>query len=350
MSASPSNDSRRGPTNNEDLGLPQQTPLAASDTVIIVVYQLPLKIARLPGGGFDIKWATPSNSVSHTGMALPTRSYWVGCISLDGVTPQEETELERRLLEARETPFSPHVAPRFPHMSEINSSCLRETPFSPYVAQEFNVVVVFLEEKLQVDFYQGFCRGYLRPIFHNQGSLAYMTHPFAEHEWRAYHNVNRIFANKVMEVYEPNYLVWVHDYHLLLLPSCILRKHRTAHIGLFLHSPFPSSDVFRTVAVREELLRAMLNTDLLGMMLFEYTRNFLTCCKRMLGLDYEFQRGGFLGIEYGGRHVVLQVREARHQAENAHAHTTHAHTRKACSETAHPPPTTAPRQPPSLYI
>ena len=122
MSASPSNDSRRGPTNNEDLGLPQQTPLAASDTVIIVVYQLPLKIARLPGGGFDIKWATPSNSVSHTGMALPTRSYWVGCISLDGVTPQEETELERRLLEARETPFSPHVAPRFPHMSEINSS------------------------------------------------------------------------------------------------------------------------------------------------------------------------------------------------------------------------------------
>ena len=51
----------------------------------------------------------------------------------------------------------------------------------------------------------------------------------------------------------------------------------------------------------------MLNTDLLGMMLFEYTRNFLTCCKRMLGLDYEFQRGGFLGIEYGGRHVMLQV-------------------------------------------
>jgi len=262
-------DSSRLSKAQELLGL-TNTSLTTSDTVIIVVYQLPLTITRASGGGFDIKWATPSNAVSHTGLNLPTRCLWVGCISLE-VNTEEEQELERRLLD------------------------------------DFGVVVVFLEPQLQKDFYQGFCRGYLRPIFHNQGSLAYATHPFAEHEWRAYHNVNRIFANKVMEVYEPGYMVWVHDYHLLLLPSCILRKHRTAHIGLFLHSPFPASDVFRTVAVREELLRAMLNTDLLGMMLFEYTRNFLTCCKRMLGLDYEFQRGGFLGIEYGGRHVMLQV-------------------------------------------
>ena len=67
-----------------------------------------------------------------------------------------------------------------------------------------------------------------------------------------------------MEVYEPGYLTWVHDYHLLLLPSCVLRKHRTANIGLFLHCPFPSSDVWRGIAVREELLRAMLSTDLIG--------------------------------------------------------------------------------------
>ena len=110
-----------------------------------------------------------------------------------------------------------------------------------------------------------------------------------------------------MEVYEPGHMTWVHDYHLLLLPSYILRRHRTAHIGLFLHSPFPASDIFRTLAKRDELLRAMLNADLIGFLLFEYTRNFLTCCKRMLGLDHEFKRGGFLGVEYGGRHVMLTV-------------------------------------------
>ena len=59
--------------------------------------------------------------------------------------------------------------------------------------------------------------------------------------------------------------------------------------------------------MRDELLRAMLNADLIGFLLFEYTRNFLTSCKRMLGLEYEFRRGGFLGVEYGGRHVMVQV-------------------------------------------
>ena len=119
--------------------------------------------------------------------------------------------------------------------------------------------------------------------------------------------MNKKFSEKVMEVYDDGFMTWVHDYHLLLLPSYILRRHRSAHIGLFLHSPFPASDIFRTLAKRDELLRAMLNADLIGFLLFEYTRNFLTCCKRMLGLDHEFKRGGFLGVEYGGRHVMLTV-------------------------------------------
>ena len=125
--------------------------------------------------------------------------------------------------------------------------------------------------------------------------------------YSAYCTVNKKFSEKVMEVYDDGFMTWVHDYHLLLLPSYILRRHRSAHIGLFLHSPFPASDIFRTLAKRDELLRAMLNADLIGFLLFEYTRNFLTCCKRMLGLDHEFKRGGFLGVEYGGRHVMLTV-------------------------------------------
>jgi len=99
----------------------------------------------------------------------------------------------------------------------------------------------------------------------------------------------------------------VHDYHLMLLPSCIVRKLPLAKIGFFMHAPFPASDVWRTVAVRLELLRSMLNLDLVGFLMFEYTRNFLTCCKRMLSLEYQFQKGGFLGVEYEGRQVMLQV-------------------------------------------
>ena len=95
-------------------------------------------------------------------------------------------------------------------------------------------------------------------------------------------------------------------------------------------APFPASDLWGSVAVRTELLRSLLNADLLGLLLldplrssshplltsrgrsvgfllFEYTRNFLSCCKRMLGLEYEFHKGGYLGVEYEGRHVMLQV-------------------------------------------
>ena len=114
-------DSSRLSKAQELLGL-TNTSLTTSDTVIIVVYQLPLTITRASGGGFDIKWATPSNAVSHTGLNLPTRCLWVGCISLE-VNTEEEQELEWRLLD------------------------------------DFGVVVVFLEPQLQKDFYQGFCRG-----------------------------------------------------------------------------------------------------------------------------------------------------------------------------------------------
>ena len=63
--------------------------------------------------------------------------------------------------------------------------------------------------------------------------------------------------------------VWIHDYHLMLLPSYILRKLRTARVGFFLHIPFPSSEIFRTIPVRDELLRGILNADLIGFHIFE---------------------------------------------------------------------------------
>ena len=243
--------------------------LEASDTVILVSYQLPVTVSRAAGGGFDVVW--DDNAVlNKLALNLPTRVLWVGCVGID-IEKHEQDALADLLLE------------------------------------EFDCVLVLLEEQLRRDFYQGFCRGYLRPILHNSLQLPAATDPYSEDEWRAYCTANKKFAEKVMEVYEPGFLTWVHDYHLLLLPSYILRRHRTAHIGLFLHSPFPASDIFRTIAVRDELLRAMLNADLIGFLLFEYTRNFLTCCKRMLGLEYEFRRGGFLGVEYGGRHVMVQV-------------------------------------------
>jgi len=245
-----------------------QSQLEPTDTVILVAYQLPLIVHRADNG-WHVEWDEDSVLNKH-GLNLQMRVLWVGCVSATV------------------------------HKSE-------QEGLSDLLYEQFNCVPVFLDEELTSDFYHGFCRSYLRPILHNQLPLPTENNPFSDKRWRAYCTANRKFAEKVMEVYEPGYMVWVHDYHLILLPSYILRRHHTAHIGLFLHSPFPASDVFRSIAMREELLRAMLNADLIGFLLFEYTRNFLTSCKRLLGLEYEFKRGGFLGVEYGGRHVMVQV-------------------------------------------
>lgn len=58
--------------------------------------------------------------------------------------------------------------------------------------------------------------------------------------------------------------VWIHDYHLLVLPSLLRKRFHRLRCGLFLHSPFPSSEIWRTFPKREELLRSLLNVDLIG--------------------------------------------------------------------------------------
>lgn len=69
--------------------------------------------------------------------------------------------------------------------------------------------------------------------------------PSDDSEWEAYTEVNAEFARTVKSIYRPGDLIWIHDYHLLLSPKLIRQLIPDAHIGLFLHTPFPSSEIFR---------------------------------------------------------------------------------------------------------
>ena len=158
--------------------------------------------------------------------------------------------------------------------------------------------------------YLEFCTTFLWPACNNvvrafQGDNPL---PFNQEQWAAYQLVNQRYADVVVSnVREPSDVIWVHDYHLLLTPMHITRKLRKANIGFFLHSPFPSSEIFRCLPVREELLKGMLCADLIGFHFWEYARHFLTCCRRILGLEFEFKRGGFIGVDYCSRDVRVRV-------------------------------------------
>jgi trehalose 6-phosphate synthase/phosphatase len=127
--------------------------------------------------------------------------------------------------------------------------------------------------------------------------------------WAAYNTVNRKFAEVVVQYFNEGDLVWIHGFHLLILPSYLTRRIPMAKVGIFLHTPFPSSEIFRTLWCREDLLRGMLNADQVGFHLFEYARHFLTCCHWLLGLNYgmipDASGGHTLAIDKNGRHVAV---------------------------------------------
>lgn len=174
--------------------------------------------------------------------------------------------------------------------------------------EDFSCVPTFLPLDLQKKYYHGFCKQYLWPLFH------YMLPMCPEHGerferslWQAYVSANKKFADKVMEVINPEEdYVWIHDYHLMVLPTFLRKRFYRVKMGFFLHSPFPSSEIYRTLPVRDEMLRGLLNCDLVGFHTFDYARHFLSCCSRMLGLDYASKRG-HIGLEYFGRTVYIKI-------------------------------------------
>ena len=92
-----------------------------------------------------------------------------------------------------------------------------------------------------------------------------------------------------------------------MAPLQVRKKINDANIGFYFHSPFPASAIFNTFSKREEVLKSILCSDLLGFHLYEYARNFCNSCQRILKLNYEFSRGGSLGINYQGKVVQLRV-------------------------------------------
>jgi len=176
------------------------------------------------------------------------------------------------------------------------------------VLASFGCVVVFLGEELKERFYKRFCKKLLWPLMHYlQPLLPSSQMRFDRTLWQAYLTANKKFADKIMEVISPDDdHVWAHDYHLMLLPSFLRKRCHSIRCGFFLHSPFPSSEVFRSFPERNALLRALLNADMIGFHTFDYARHFLSCCTRMLGLDYQSVRGT-LGIDYYGRLVSIKI-------------------------------------------
>jgi trehalose 6-phosphate synthase/phosphatase len=146
-----------------------------------------------------------------------------------------------------------------------------------------NLIPVFLNEKIMDRFYFGFCNKTIWPLFHYFPAYTVYDNDM----WENYKFVNEKFCDIVCSMVNHSDTIWIHDYHLMLLPSLIRNRINNARIGFFLHIPFPHFEIFRLLPSewRKEILNGLLGADLIGFHTNDYSRYFLGCVLRILGHD-----------------------------------------------------------------
>lgn len=166
--------------------------------------------------------------------------------------------------------------------------------------QTLNCVPVFIDEVIADRHYNGFSNSMLWPLFHyHPGEVE-----FCESDYEAYVKANERFSEVVAGEIQDGDMIWIHDYHLMLLPALLRKKLDIkgvqVKIGFFLHTPFPSSEIYRILPVRKQVLEGVLASDLVGFQTYDYARHFGSSCMRILGLRTRPD-----GVEYEGRVVKV---------------------------------------------
>lgn len=147
---------------------------------------------------------------------------------------------------------------------------------------------VWLTERQEKDYYYGCSNESLWPLCH----VVYTRPVFKEQYWEAYREVNRLFADAVLEEAgdEPAF-VFIQDYHFALLPRMLKDRNPKLIIAQFWHIPWPTQEMFRTFPWGEEMLQGMLGNDLLGFHLRYHSRNFTEAVR--LGIEARADQTGF---------------------------------------------------------
>ncbi|OZJ02982.1 hypothetical protein BZG36_03144 [Bifiguratus adelaidae] len=161
----------------------------------------------------------------------------------------------------------------------------REKASLRHALQERGVVPIFLKEEAAIGHYEGYCKSMLWPLLHYVQWDDATDGRIEKKKWEQYVVVNQIFAEAVAKEYRPGDIVCIHDYHLLLLPQLLRKLIPNIGIGLFMHAPFPSSEIFRNLPKRGEILKGMLGSTLIGFQTYSYSKHFVSSCTRVLGYE-----------------------------------------------------------------
>lgn len=140
-------------------------------------------------------------------------------------------------------------------------------------------------------YYEGFSNRTIWPLYHDAVRPAEYHRPW----WADYVEVNRRFADVAAAEAARGALVWVHDYHLQLVPGLLRERRPDLRIGFFLHIPFPPQELFAQIPWRRQILEGLLGADVVGFQTVVGARNFAVLCRRYTaaeGARDELRLGG----------------------------------------------------------
>ena len=149
------------------------------------------------------------------------------------------------------------------------------------------------------NYYKGFANEIIWPLFHD--FPAYCN--FDPGYWQMYQHVNRKFAEAIAQNIRDSDFIWVHDYHLMGVAKELREMNIKTRIGFFLHIPFPPLDIFVRLPWRFQILRALLEYDLVGFQTLRDSRNFLLCVQTLIKYSKGFGKAQVSTLYFEGREI-----------------------------------------------
>ncbi|KAG0185999.1 threalose-6-phosphate phosphatase [Apophysomyces sp. BC1034] len=146
------------------------------------------------------------------------------------------------------------------------------------------IVPIFLDKESH-GHYEGYCKEVLWPLFHYVVWSTATDGRAEKRNWADYVAVNQQFADTIVANYREGDIICIHDYHLLLVPEMLRAHIPDAVVGIFIHATFPSSEIFRCLTTRNEILQGILGANLVGFQTYSYARHFISSCTRGLGCE-----------------------------------------------------------------
>ena len=154
--------------------------------------------------------------------------------------------------------------------SQLNQSLLSTLSYKVFCLE--------LSDSEYKQYYEGFSNTQLWPICHYFPVMS----KFHDEDWAVYKSVNEKMAKLILENVDDDAHIWIHDYHFMLLPQMLREKKPNLKIGYFLHIPFPNQEVFRLLGNRNELIKGILGSDLIGFHTKSHVEHFVNCAKKLL--------------------------------------------------------------------